>query len=72
MRTIIAALLLTASFSLVADEPDNRNFVNTDIFELEFADDPQISPDGSEVAYVRRSMDIMTDRVTSKRLGCRY
>ncbi len=62
MRNIIAALLLTASFSLVAEESDNRKFLNTDIFELEIAGDPQISPDGSQVAYVWRSMDIMTDR----------
>ena len=32
------------------------------IFELEYADDPRISPDGSEIVYVRTSMDIMTDR----------
>ncbi len=35
---------------------------NVDIFEMEVASDPQISPDGERVAYVRRSMDIMTDR----------
>lgn len=35
---------------------------NIDIFELEVATDPQISPDGEQVAYVRRSMDIMKDR----------
>ena len=33
-----------------------------DIFELEFASDPQISPDGKEVVYVRNFMDIMRDR----------
>lgn len=33
-----------------------------DVFELEVATDPQLSPDGRRVAYVRRSMDIMTDR----------
>lgn len=65
MRQIIAALLLVTSCSLVADEADNGKFLNTDVFELEFAADPQISPDGSQVAYVRRSMDIMTDRVRS-------
>ena len=63
MRNITAALLLTASFSLFAEESDNSKFLNTDIFELEIAGDPQISPDGSQVAYVRRSMDIMIDRV---------
>jgi acylaminoacyl-peptidase len=65
MRIIIAALLLTASFSLVAEASDNRKFLNTDVFELEIAADPQISPDGSQVAYVRQSMDIMTDRLNS-------
>lgn len=33
-----------------------------DVFELEFASDPQVSPDGQQVAFVRNSMDIMTDR----------
>ncbi|MFP4519365.1 MAG: TolB family protein, partial [Oceanicaulis sp.] len=33
-----------------------------DVFSLEIASDPQISPDGRQVAYVRRSNDIMTDR----------
>ena len=33
-----------------------------DVFEVEYAQDPQISPDGSRVIYVRQSSDIMTDR----------
>ena len=33
-----------------------------DVFELEYTSDPQISPDGKMVVYVRNSMDIMTDR----------
>ena len=65
MRKITAALLLAASFSLVAEEADHSKFLNTDVFELEIAADPQISPDGSQVAYVRQSMDIMTDRLNS-------
>ena len=36
-----------------------------DIFHLEYAGDPQISPDGSKVVYVRSGMDIMTDRKNS-------
>ena len=32
-----------------------------DIFDLEFAADPQISPDGKSIVFVRSSMDIMTD-----------
>jgi dipeptidyl aminopeptidase/acylaminoacyl peptidase len=34
-----------------------------DLFGLEVASDPQISPDGRRIAYVRRSGDIMTDRM---------
>lgn len=33
-----------------------------DIFALEYADDPQISPDGGSVVFVRGSMDTMKDR----------
>jgi acylaminoacyl-peptidase len=33
-----------------------------DIFELEIVSDPQISPDGTRVAYVRQNSDVMTDR----------
>jgi dipeptidyl aminopeptidase/acylaminoacyl peptidase len=39
-----------------------RLFTARDLFDLEAADDPQISPDGRWIAYVRRSGDIMTDR----------
>ena len=43
----------------------DETFLNTDVFELEVAANPQISPDGSRIAYERRSMDIMTDRAVS-------
>lgn len=56
-------LLATSGLSLAAD--DMKRFVNTDVFELEAGTDPQISPDGSLVVYVRRSNDIMTDRARS-------
>ena len=39
-----------------------QHFTARDLFDLEAADDPQISPDGRWIAYVRRSGDIMTDR----------
>ena len=32
-----------------------------DVFALEWASDPQISPDGAQVAYVRQSFDIKSD-----------
>jgi len=38
-------------------------FTSMDVFGLEWASDPQIAPDGSEVAYVRHSFDIKTDQL---------
>jgi dipeptidyl aminopeptidase/acylaminoacyl peptidase len=40
-------------------------FEAEDIFNLEVATDPQVSPDGTAVVYVRRSNDIMTDSTRS-------
>lgn len=42
-----------------------RRFTAEDLFALAIASDPQISPDGSAIAYVRRANDIMTDRARS-------
>jgi dipeptidyl aminopeptidase/acylaminoacyl peptidase len=43
-----------------ANEPA-RTFQPQDVFALRFATDPQIRPDGKQVAYVRSGYDIMTD-----------
>ena len=48
------------------DDPSPSRFRPMDVFELEFAADPQISPDGGQVVYVRTSMDIMRDRQRSE------
>ena len=45
---------------------DKPSFSRMDVFELEWASDPQISPDGSQVVYARRGMDIMKDRRMSR------
>lgn len=65
MRMLTMSLVLATCLSLAAEDQDSSRFLNTDVFELEIAADPQISPDGSQVAYVRQSMDIMTDRARS-------
>ena len=38
------------------------NMQLTDLFSLEYVSDPQISPDGSKIVYVRNFKDIMTDK----------
>lgn len=36
-------------------------FKNLDVFDLQYVRDPQISPDGTKIVYVRTEMDIMKD-----------
>jgi len=62
---ILAALgaALVSSASLAAtDFNEARRLHSIDVFQLEYADDVQISPDGSRIVYVRVSHDIMSDR----------
>ncbi|GFE81678.1 acyl-peptide hydrolase [Steroidobacter agaridevorans] len=63
---LLVALLATATplTAALADPPaaPNKIFQGRDLFDLQYATDPQIRPDGRAVAYARRSFDIMTDR----------
>ncbi len=61
----LASLLVIASITRASDV-DDRHFTELDVFQLEHASDPQISPDGSQIVYVRNSMNIMTDRSQSE------
>ncbi|MEI5639298.1 MULTISPECIES: S9 family peptidase [unclassified Pseudoalteromonas] len=54
-RTLAAAALLPALVQA------NSTFTASDIFDLEHASDPQISPSGEQVVYVRNSNDVMKD-----------
>ncbi len=62
----VAALMLGPGLApaLSAEDGDTKPpmFELADVFDLEYAADPQIAPDGSSIVYVRRSMDIRTDR----------
>lgn len=60
----LAALSVSPLIAAPADAPDPR-FSGRDLFDLTAASDPQISPDGRWIAYVRRSNDIMTDKAQS-------
>jgi dipeptidyl aminopeptidase/acylaminoacyl peptidase len=67
IRVALAALALgvsTAAMAAPASGPELR-FTGSDLFSISAASDPQISPDGRWIAYVRRSNDIMTDRARS-------
>lgn len=57
-------VLFSCTFFLLAQ--DKPAFTSMDVFDLEWVNDPQISPDGEWVVYGRGAMDIMTDRRTSQ------
>ncbi|ANY18980.1 Prolyl tripeptidyl peptidase precursor [Tsuneonella dongtanensis] len=64
MRAIgLAALFLALASPLAAQDGPSRTFTGQDLFGISVAGDPQISPDGRRIAYVRRSADVMTDRM---------
>jgi len=64
MRALLVVLVLLASGAARGEGPSDR-FEPIDVFSLEYASDPQISPDGERIVYVRRSADIMSDRFVS-------
>ena len=53
---------LNAQTGPIAGPAAPDHFQPLDVFGLEWAADPQISPDGSQVVYVRSSNDILRDR----------
>ena len=66
MRAIVfACLAIVCSAGIAHAEPPAapvRMFTGQDLFSLQYATDPQIRPDGTAVAYVRVSYDVMRDR----------
>ena len=54
------ALAMAATVAAAAPK-----FSALDVFQLEYASDPQISPDGRQVVYVRQTNDIMIDDTRS-------
>jgi dipeptidyl aminopeptidase/acylaminoacyl peptidase len=63
---VVVASIITLSVGTAGAFDHTAPLQLADVFELEYASDPQISPDGSRVVYVRSSMDIMTDRRRSQ------
>ena len=64
MRHIIVLLIFVNSFQLVFSQGSKSIFKPLDVFSLEWAVNPQISPDASQIIYKRSGFDIMND--TSK------
>ncbi len=65
LAMLFAASVLSAPALAAPATGPTRYFTGNDLFNLEVATDPQISPDGRTIAYVRKSNDIMTDKARS-------
>ena len=61
LSILLAATCTAPALAAPATGPSST-FAGRDLFDLEIATDPQISPDGRTIAYVRKSNDIMTDK----------
>lgn len=68
MKTVTGALWLFTALLLIPGVPVHAKspFQRMDVFALEWVSDPQISPDGKRVVFVRNGMDAMTDGTTSR------
>ncbi|QCX00446.1 S9 family peptidase [Aggregatimonas sangjinii] len=61
MRNSVFIMLLLSSI-IWAFGQNKTNLELIDIFNMEFVSDPQISPDGNQIVYVRNFKDVMTDK----------
>lgn len=62
MSRIVLLIFAVITAQLSFSQQQKLSFQPLDVFELEYAADPQISPDGSQIVYNRRGYDIMNDR----------
>ncbi|WP_299680445.1 S9 family peptidase [uncultured Dokdonia sp.] len=60
MKYVSLCIILLISTAIFAQQ--HKAFEALDVFELEYAGDPQISPDGTIIIYRRTGFDIMKDR----------
>jgi dipeptidyl aminopeptidase/acylaminoacyl peptidase len=64
-KTLLAASLMFVTVHAINAEENFSEFEPMDVFDLEWASDPRVSPDGKTIVYVRKSNDIMKDRERS-------
>jgi dipeptidyl aminopeptidase/acylaminoacyl peptidase len=65
MMRAVFLILMTLACSM-SSAADLKVFDRLDVFGLEWVSSPKISPDGERVVYQRNSMDVMTDKATSR------
>ncbi len=61
MRVSFTILILWAVMPLLGQSPSERLEL-LDVFELKYASNPQINPEGTKIVYQQNFKDIMTDR----------
>ena len=57
---LLTILFLAVPTKLLSQQKSNLELL--DIFSMEYVSDPQISPDGTRIIYVRNFKDVMSDR----------
>lgn len=62
MNRFFPLFIIALCIQLSIAQETKLPFQPLDVFELEFASDPQISPDGSQIIYRRNGFDIMKDK----------
>ena len=60
MKGLLQLFLVFATATAFSQTTSNLALI--DIYNMEFISDPQISPDGSQILYVRNFKDVMTDK----------
>ena len=65
VKACFKIVLFVFLFAAGVHAENSNRFSGIDVFDLEYATDPQISPDGKHIVYVRYFMDIMKDEQRS-------
>ncbi|ARD44241.1 S9 family peptidase [Colwellia sp. PAMC 21821] len=59
---VLSSLLVITNSFATENDTKSKRFSAMRVFDMEYATDPQISPDGKIITYVRHSMDRMKDK----------
>jgi len=63
--TLALALVLQQASPAAAQDADTQRLTSADLFNLQYASEVEIAPDGERIAYVRAINDIMRDKTRS-------